>query len=117
MRAEDRNLKQWFKTSYGSTYYIDQDTFQNRGDGKLQYQVIEVPAQGGPPSRTTLNELDCKTGKMKSPLSSWAEDANGEQTNILPGSKQDITVSPFSKLHETLKNYCQQYTPEATGPW
>lgn len=116
-QAQESNLQELNRTSYGSTFYMDKDTIQTQGDGKLQYNVIEYQAGQNQPGRVSSSELDCNTGQLKSSTESWDETREGAKSNRLPGPSRPVKIPSYSKSHDIFKEICGQYAPEAKGSW
>lgn len=115
--AQDSNLQELNRTSYGSRFYMDKDTIQPQGDGTLRYRVIEFQSGQSQPGRVSQSEIDCNTGEVMSSMASWDEDSQGRQSNRLPGPSRPVKISSFSSTHAVFKNICRQYAPEARGSW
>lgn len=116
-QAQESNLVELNRSSYGSRYYMDKDTIQATGDGTLRYRVIELQPGQSKPGRVNQSEIDCNTGQLKSSMASWEEGSDGKQINRLPGPSRPVKISGYSSSHAIFKNICNQYAPEAKGAW
>ncbi|WP_303674379.1 hypothetical protein [Vampirovibrio chlorellavorus] len=115
--AQESNLVELNRSSYGSRFYMDKNTIQAAGDGTLRYRVIELQPGQSKPGRVNQSEVDCNTGQLKSSMSSWEESSDGKQSNPLPGPSRPVKISSYSSTHAIFKNICNQYAPEAKGSW
>jgi hypothetical protein len=116
-KAQESNLVELNRTSYGSRFYMDKDTIQTLRDGILRYRVIEFQSGQSKPGRVNQSEVDCNTGQLKSSMASWDENSEGKQSNRLPGPSRPVKISSYSSTYGIYKNICNQYAPEATGSW
>ncbi len=116
-QAQEGNLQELNRTSYGSRFYMDKDTIQTQGNGKLQYNVIEYQSGQNQPGRVSSSEIDCNTGQLKSSTESWDETSEGAQTNRLPGPSRPVKIPGYSKSYAIFKEICGEYAPEAKGAW
>ncbi len=105
----------------GGKFYLDKGSFVPVGNGKIRYQIVGQSNQPGSVNdsgnRISSNEFDCNTGRLQSPIESWAQDAKGNISNRIPGPQGPITVSNRTKLHGLLKDACSENAPEARGSW
>lgn len=104
----------------GDRFFLDKNSFQPLGNGKLQYQVIGVTGQQNPDNptyRVSRNEVNCGTGQLQSPVQSWTQDSRGESSNPLPGPVGPTKLTNRGKIYGLLKDACQQYAPEAKQNW
>ena len=113
--AQESNFEEISSLATGGKFYLDMDTFQPVGGGKLRYSVIGDGQGSG--DRVSVNEINCATGQFKSPIESWAKDRQGEVSSRIPGPQGPMTVSKRTRLHGLLKNACAQYAPNAQGDW
>jgi hypothetical protein len=110
---ENRTLYSSFAS--GQKFYLENDSFQPAGDGKLQYNVTSDTGNGG--RRVSQNEIDCTTGQFKSPIESWQEDSQGRVSDQKPGPVVTMTLNQKTQLYRTLKDACQKNLPDVQGSW
>lgn len=119
-QGEDNQLAEISSLATGGRFYLDKSSFQSVGGGKLRYNVI---GQNGPqdpanPShQISLNEIDCATGQLRSPIESWSEDSQGNISSRIPGPQGPVTVSRRTEIHQLLKDACAANLPKVRGDW
>ncbi|WP_373531806.1 hypothetical protein [Vampirovibrio sp.] len=115
-QAEPHRLEEISSLATGGRFYMDTATFHPAENGKLRYNMVGSGQGAG--DRVSLNEIDCGTGQLRSPLQSWqAHDVVTRQSGNIPGPAHAITVTPRTRLHSLLKQACQQHQPNIHGDW
>jgi hypothetical protein len=100
----------------GQKFYIQKDSFQPMGNGLMQYTVTSTPGPDG--VRVSRNEMDCRTGQMKSPIQSWSDSGNGsQQANPTDGPSAVTTLTNRTKLYDQMKDACRQAMPNLPMNW
>lgn len=113
--AQETHFEEISSLATGGRFYLDMDTFEPAGGGKLRYNVIGYGQGTG--DRVSLNEIDCATGQLKSPIESWSENRQGQTTGQIPGPQGPVTVSKRTKLHDLLQDACNRYLPGTQVDW
>lgn len=79
--------------------------------------MVETDGQSPAGTRVSLNEIDCNTGQLRSPVKSWNEGGDGAQSNEIPGSPYPVTLRNRTGLYSFLKGTCQQNLPDLPTQW
>jgi len=79
--------------------------------------VVETEGQSPAGTRVSLNEIDCGTGQLRSPVKSWSEGGDGAISNEIPGSPYPVTLRNRTRLYSFLKDACQQNLPDLPSQW
>lgn len=97
----------------GQKFYLDKGSFVPVGNGRLQYRVVGESNSGAKDNQVSMNEIDCGTGRLRSPVNSGATGINTPN----PAPDTPITVSNRTRLHSLLKDACSANLPELQGNW
>lgn len=101
----------------GEKFYIEKASFRSTGGSHLQYTIINENSQPPVPSRVSLNDIDCATGAIQSPVESWDGDDPADQNGIKPGPVSPMTLSKRNKLYNILKKACHENLSELPMAW
>jgi hypothetical protein len=99
----------------GQTFYIDKSSFKPIGNGSLQYSVTGDIGDGS--QRVSQNQIDCRTGQIKSPIQSWNDDGKGNISNQTDGPSVTTMLTNRTQLHDDMKDACQQALPDLKMNW
>lgn len=119
-QGEDNQLAEISSLATGGKFYLDKSSFQPVGGGKLRYNVIGQNGSqdpNNPSQRISLNEIDCATGQLRSPIESWSEDSQGNISSRIPGPQGPVSVSSRTEIHQFLKDACARNLPNVRGNW
>jgi hypothetical protein len=113
--AQQKGWEEISSLATGGRFYIDMNTFQPAENGKLRYNV--VGSGQGTNNRASLNEVDCATGQLRSPIESWPTDDPASASARMPGPQGAVIATPRTRLHALLKQACQAHRPDMRGDW
>lgn len=99
----------------GQTFYIEKNSFKPIGNGTLQYNVTSDTGNGS--QEVSKNEINCRTGQIKSPVQSWNQDSKGGISNQTDGPSAPTMLTNRTRLYYDMKDACQQAIPKLKMNW